>query len=61
MLQRPPECKGENQLLEYWMGEALKEAALAAEKGEVPVGAIVVRDHELSAAGVLVHIASLEL
>ncbi len=29
---------------ERWLGEALKEARLAADKGEVPVGAVVVRD-----------------
>ena len=29
---------------ERWLAEALKEARLAAEKGEVPVGAVVVKD-----------------
>ena len=29
---------------QYWMDEALKEADLALEKGEVPVGAVVVLD-----------------
>jgi tRNA(adenine34) deaminase len=29
---------------ERWMGEALKEARQAADKGEVPVGALVVRE-----------------
>ena len=29
---------------EAWMGEALALARAAAERGEVPVGAIVVRD-----------------
>jgi len=29
---------------ERWMGEALKEARAAAARGEVPVGAVVVRD-----------------
>ncbi len=28
----------------YWMGLALREAEMAAERGEVPVGAIVIRD-----------------
>jgi tRNA(adenine34) deaminase len=28
----------------HWMGMALREAALAARRGEVPVGAVVVRD-----------------
>lgn len=34
---------------EKYMREALKEAALAAEAGEVPVGAVVVRDGEIIA------------
>ena len=29
---------------ERWIAEAMKEARLAADKGEVPVGAVVVRD-----------------
>jgi tRNA(adenine34) deaminase len=29
---------------ERWIAEALKEARLAADKGEVPVGAVIVRD-----------------
>lgn len=32
-----------------WMREALKEAQLALEQGEIPVGAVVVRDGELIA------------
>lgn len=32
-----------------WMGEALTEAHRAAELGEVPVGAVIVRDGELIA------------
>lgn len=32
-----------------WMREALREAALAAELGETPVGAVVVRDGEIVA------------
>lgn len=33
------------------MGEALKEARLAAEAGEVPIGAVVVRDGEVVGRG----------
>jgi tRNA(adenine34) deaminase len=35
----------------YWMGVALKEAGKAAEKGEVPIGAIIVRDGEILGRG----------
>jgi len=36
---------------EKWMKEALAEAALALEAGEVPVGAVVVRDGEIIGRG----------
>jgi len=36
---------------ERWMREALKQAQQAADVGEVPVGAVVVRDGKLLAAG----------
>lgn len=36
---------------ERWLGEALKEAHLAADKGEVPVGAVVVRDGQIIGRG----------
>jgi len=36
---------------EYWMQLALEQAQLAAENGEVPVGAILVKDDELIASG----------
>jgi tRNA(adenine34) deaminase len=36
---------------ELWMEEALKQANLAAEAGEVPVGAVVVRDGEVVGRG----------
>ena len=36
---------------ERWLGEALKEARLAAAKGEVPVGAVVVRDGQIIGRG----------
>ena len=36
---------------EYWMREALAEAERAAEAGEVPIGAIVVRDGKLLGRG----------
>lgn len=34
---------------EYWMGKALKLAQKAAERGEVPVGAILVKDGQVLA------------
>lgn len=37
---------------EHWMRKALQLATRAAELGEVPVGALVVRDHVLTPAGV---------
>jgi len=36
LLKRDPEDH------QHWMGEALREAATAAERGEVPVGCVVV-------------------
>ena len=36
---------------EHWMTEALRGARAAARRGEVPVGAVVVRDGELLACG----------
>ncbi|MEN8008354.1 MAG: tRNA adenosine(34) deaminase TadA [Candidatus Krumholzibacteriota bacterium] len=36
---------------ERWMAEALKEARLAGDKGEVPVGAVVVRDGQAIGRG----------
>jgi tRNA(adenine34) deaminase len=36
---------------EYWMAEALKRADIAKEKGEIPVGAIIVRDNQIIAEG----------
>jgi tRNA(adenine34) deaminase len=35
----------------FWMAEALKEACLAAAEGEVPVGAIVVREERVLGRG----------
>lgn len=35
----------------YFMNEALKEAQKAFEKGEVPVGAIIVRENEIISRG----------
>ncbi len=35
----------------YWMGIALREAKKAADRGEVPIGAIVVRDNEVLSRG----------
>ncbi|QSX36136.1 tRNA adenosine(34) deaminase TadA [Shewanella sedimentimangrovi] len=36
---------------EHWMREALAQAALAEAEGEVPVGAVLVKDGELIATG----------
>ncbi|MCX7571911.1 tRNA adenosine(34) deaminase TadA [Tumebacillus sp. DT12] len=36
---------------EQWMREALKEAEIAASYGEVPIGAVIVRDGEIIARG----------
>ncbi len=36
---------------ERWIAEAMKEARLAADKGEVPVGALVVRDGQVIGRG----------
>jgi len=36
---------------ETWMRAALAEAEAAAAKGEIPIGAVIVRDGELIAAG----------
>jgi len=36
---------------EYWMQLALEQARLGAEAGEVPVGAVLVQDNQLIAAG----------
>jgi len=36
---------------EYWMGVALREAGKAGERGEVPIGAVVVRDGKILGRG----------
>ncbi len=36
---------------ERWIAEAMKEARLATDKGEVPVGAIIVRDGQVIGRG----------
>ena len=36
---------------EHWMQLALEQGQLAAERGEVPVGAVLVKDNELIASG----------
>lgn len=36
---------------DYWMLEAIKQARLAEEQGEVPVGAVIVRDNEIVGKG----------
>lgn len=38
-------------LHEKWMSEALAEAHLAAEKGEVPVGCVIVKDGDIIGRG----------
>ncbi len=35
----------------YWMGLALREARKAAEQGEVPIGAVIVRGEEILGRG----------
>jgi tRNA(adenine34) deaminase len=35
----------------YWMGLALREAKKAAERGEVPIGTVIVRDGEVLGRG----------
>lgn len=40
-----------NEIDEYWMQHALALARRAAEQGEVPVGAVVVRDNQLLGEG----------
>lgn len=40
-----------NERDEFWMQQALALAALASQAGEVPVGAILVRDDELIGSG----------
>lgn len=41
----------ENKCHEYWMQLALEQAQLAADSGEVPVGAVLVKDNQLIASG----------
>jgi len=41
----------ENEKDAYWMQFALQQAQLAAQCGEVPVGAVLVKDGEIIAAG----------
>lgn len=36
---------------DYWMGRALRQATLAGNRGEVPIGAIVVRDETVIGSG----------
>lgn len=36
---------------EFWMNHALQLASMAAEQGEVPVGAVLVSNHQLIGAG----------
>jgi len=36
---------------EHWLAEAIREAEAAAAKGEVPVGALVVRDNQVIGRG----------
>ncbi len=35
----------------YWMGRALRQADLAGKRGEVPIGAVIVRDGAIIASG----------
>jgi tRNA(adenine34) deaminase len=36
---------------EYWMGFAIKEAEKAAEKGEIPIGAIIIKENKIIGRG----------
>ena len=45
LLKRDPEDH------QYWMGEALREAEAAAERGEVPIGAVVVHEGRIIGRG----------
>jgi tRNA(adenine34) deaminase len=47
----PVALDSESPLFERWMKEALEEARAAARDGEVPVGAVVVRDGEIIGRG----------
>ena len=48
--QHPPVAIFPSQeKMEYFMGLALKQAELSAQKGEVPVGAVIVRNNEVIA------------
>ncbi|WAH39094.1 tRNA adenosine(34) deaminase TadA [Alicyclobacillus dauci] len=40
-----------DSLDETWMTQALKQARLAGERGEVPIGAVIVRNGEIVATG----------
>lgn len=40
-----------NETHEHWMAIAIEEAGRAEELGEVPVGAVIVRDNEIVASG----------
>ena len=43
--------QGVNPLYERFMREALKEAQKAYDMGEVPVGAVIVKDNDIIARG----------
>ncbi|MCX7658536.1 MAG: deaminase, partial [Oscillospiraceae bacterium] len=40
-----------DKLIEHFMREALKEAKKAAAKGEIPVGAVIVKDGNIISRG----------
>lgn len=46
----PPDITGETERLEFFMGEAVKMAKVAALHGDVPVGCVIVRHNEIIAA-----------
>ena len=46
-----PSATAACQADQYWMGQALAEAASAADEGVVPVGAVIVRDGAVLATG----------
>lgn len=54
MEQDQPKIHAEDETLytdEYWMNEAIKEAMKAEVLGEVPIGAIVVKDNQIIGRG----------
>ncbi len=51
--QKPSAASGNENVKDdsYWMGAALREAGKAADKGEAPIGAVIVRDGKIIGRG----------